>query len=70
MADGFVQVAPDSTGARIETTEITRADGTIVDRQRITVGDDDDIQQQTNRLLHQILIELQQLRLRLLDALH
>jgi hypothetical protein len=70
MADGYIQVAPDSTGKKMETSAITLADGTTVHRERVSLGDDDNIQQTQTRLLHEILLELQQLRLRLLDALH
>lgn len=42
MTDGLVQVQPDSTGAKIDTSEITRDDdvATMVDRQRVVLGDD------------------------------
>lgn len=40
-ADGFVQVAPDSTGKKIDNTEVTRNDGTIVERQRVVLADPD-----------------------------
>lgn len=39
MADAFVQIAPDGTGKKVDTSEITRADGTIVERQRMVIGD-------------------------------
>lgn len=39
MADGIVQVPPDSTGKKIDTAELTRPDGAIVERQRITIPD-------------------------------
>ena len=39
--DGYVQVAPDSTGKKIDNTELTRADGTIVERQRVVLADPD-----------------------------
>jgi len=37
MADGFIQLAPDSTGKKLDSTEITRNDGTVVQRQRLDV---------------------------------
>jgi hypothetical protein len=40
MADGFVQVPADSVGKRIDTTEITRPDSSVVERQRMSIGDD------------------------------
>lgn len=39
MVDGVVQVPPDSTGKKIDTSELTRNDGTLVERQRVTLGD-------------------------------
>lgn len=39
MSDGYIQVPPDSTGKRTETTELTRSDGVVVERQRIAIGD-------------------------------
>jgi hypothetical protein len=65
LADGFVQVAPDSSGKKIDNTEVTRSDtGVVVERQRIEVRDDNDetlstasiVEQlkQTNELLFQI----------------
>lgn len=44
MVDGFVQVAPDSTGKKIDNTEVTRTDaaGTVVERQRVEPRDDED----------------------------
>ena len=38
MADGFVQVAPDSSGKKIDTVELT-ASGQLVERQRVALGD-------------------------------
>jgi hypothetical protein len=69
MADNYVAVPPDSTapGARkIDTTEITRADGAIVERQRIIIGDDDAALQKQIGLLQEILMELQQIKMHLL----
>jgi hypothetical protein len=37
--DGFVQVAPDSLGKKIDNAEVTRADGTVIERQRIVQAD-------------------------------
>ncbi len=39
MADGFVQVPADSVGKKIDTTELTRADGTLVERERVAILD-------------------------------
>ena len=44
--DGIVQVQPDSTGAKIDTSELTREDGTIVDRQRVVIASDENPQLQ------------------------
>ena len=40
MAGGFVQVAPDSTGKIVDTSELTRADTKVVERQRINITSD------------------------------
>lgn len=40
--DQSVKVQPDSTGKAIDTSEITRSDGTLVERQRVVVSDPDD----------------------------
>lgn len=67
--DGFVRVAPDSSGKRIDNTEITRAesaaDGTpiVVERQRVDIRDD---LRETNSLLTDILKELRALQFTLL----
>lgn len=42
MADGYVQVAVDGAGKKVDNSELTRADGTVVERQRIVIGDDVD----------------------------
>jgi hypothetical protein len=39
MADGKVVVPPDSSGKAIDTSELTRSDGTVVERQRVVIGD-------------------------------
>ncbi len=36
--DSYVQVPPDSTGSKIDTSELTRSDGTVVERQRIVIS--------------------------------
>ncbi len=45
--DGVVQVPPDSSGKKIDTSELTRSDGvgTVVERQRIVIGDPTDVNQ-------------------------
>jgi hypothetical protein len=51
MADGHVQVAPDSTGKKIDNAELTReptdigGTGETVYRQRVVLGADDDPRQ-------------------------
>lgn len=44
MADGYVQVATDGPGKKIDSSELTRADGTVVERQRVSLAGDDDPQ--------------------------
>ena len=39
--DGLVQVQPDSTGAKVDTSELTREDGTVIDRQRMVIASDE-----------------------------
>ena len=39
MADGKVVVPPDSSGKAIDTSELTRSDGTVLERQRVSLGD-------------------------------
>jgi hypothetical protein len=39
--DGYVQVAPDSTGKKIDNAELTRDGGVVVERQRIVVASDE-----------------------------
>lgn len=48
MADGYVQVAPDSTGKKIDNAELTRADKTVVERQRVVLGSDENPSQQVS----------------------
>ncbi len=44
MVDGVVQVPPDSSGKKIDTSELTRSDGTtVVERQRVSIGDPIDV---------------------------
>jgi hypothetical protein len=66
MADGFVQVPPDSLGKKIETTEITRVDGVVVERQRFELAE----AAITNVLLEKLIHEIQELKTALLNALH
>lgn len=40
MTDSFVQVAPDSTGKKIDNSQLTQDGGAIVQRQRVSIGDD------------------------------
>jgi hypothetical protein len=43
MADGFVQVATDGAGKKIDNTEVTRSDtAVVVERQRVEARDDSD----------------------------
>jgi hypothetical protein len=53
MSDGVVVVAPDSTGKKIDTVELTRDDGTVVERQRIVLGDSDNSVLAATRVLQQ-----------------
>lgn len=43
MADGYIQVAADGSGKKVDNAEITRADGTVVERQRVVQADNDDV---------------------------
>ena len=38
--DGFVQVAADGAGKKIDNAELTRDDGVVVERQRTVLADD------------------------------
>jgi hypothetical protein len=40
--DTQVQIAPDGTGAKIDNSQITRADTTVVNRQRVNLSDPSD----------------------------
>lgn len=42
MVDGFVQLATDGPGKRVDASELTRADGVLVERQRAVIGDASD----------------------------
>ena len=80
MADGYVQTAPDSTGKKIDNSELTRADGTVVERQRVVIADDTNPASQARvnegyvlvradeitELLNALLIELKHIHLRLM----
>lgn len=70
MTDGYVQVAPDSTGGKIETSDLLRGDNTLVKRQRVTVSDDDNALQLLNKNLELILREIRSMRLDILNAMH
>jgi hypothetical protein len=37
--DAYVQVAADGAGKKVDTSELTRADGTVVERQRVNIAD-------------------------------
>jgi hypothetical protein len=42
MADGIIQVPADDVGKKVDTSELARPDGTVVERQRISIGDSGD----------------------------
>ena len=42
MSDSYIQIVPNSTGAKVDVSEITRADTTTVERQRIVISDPSD----------------------------
>lgn len=42
MADSFVQVAPDSTGKKVDTSQLVDGANTV-ERQRVVLGDDTDV---------------------------
>jgi hypothetical protein len=39
MADGFVGLIPDSSGKKADTAELARPDNSLVERQRMVIGD-------------------------------
>lgn len=39
--DSIIQIAPDSTGKKVDNATLTRDDGTVVYRQRTVIGADD-----------------------------
>src|SRR5437867_2856422 len=43
MPQGYIQVLPDSTGKQVDTSELTRQDNTLVERQRVVLADPDDL---------------------------
>lgn len=42
--DGRVQISPDSTGKNVDTSELTRDDATVVERQRAVIADGGNIE--------------------------
>lgn len=40
-SDGVVQVQPDSTGKKVDVSELTRTDGTVIERQRMVLASDE-----------------------------
>lgn len=42
MPDAYVQVATDGAGKKVDTSELTRADGTVVERQRVVIASPSD----------------------------
>jgi hypothetical protein len=67
MADATITL-PD--GSKVDNTSLTRADATTVYRQRVSLGDEDGIMQQQNRLLQELIFEVRDLKWKLLSALH
>lgn len=41
MSDGYIQVATDGDGKKVDTTGLTREDGTEVQRQRVILSDNE-----------------------------
>jgi hypothetical protein len=77
MNDGYIQVPADDVGKKVDTAELTRPDGTLVERQRVSIGDDGDPRKKASvdyegnvsvsdekntLLLHQILSVLEEIR--------
>jgi hypothetical protein len=67
MADGYIQVPADSVGKKVATTEYTRPDGTVVERQQVLIGDRES---RVEELLEQLILEIQSFKIMLLNALH
>lgn len=44
--DGYVQVATDGSGKKVDNAALTRDDGTVAYRQRVVLGSDDNPRQQ------------------------
>lgn len=65
MADGYVQIQPESTGKKIDVAELTRADATIVERQRVEIPGTVQVDSDS---LDLILVELRVLTLLLTQA--
>lgn len=61
-SDGTVQLPPDSTGKNLDTTEITRLDATVVERQRVEVPDATAYLAELVALMTRALAELSTLR--------
>jgi hypothetical protein len=65
MADGFIQVPADSVGKKVDTEEVTRTDGTLVEQQRVQV-----VNSTVESLLTQLIVEVRELKWALISALH
>lgn len=71
MVDSYIRLPEDSTGKKVDYTQITRDDGTVVERQRIEVYSESDqilstspiVDQlrQTNELLFSISMQMQEM---------
>lgn len=44
MSDGSVQIQPESTGKKVDTSELTRNDGSVVERQRASLADNENVE--------------------------
>lgn len=64
MADGHIQVPADSIGKKVDAEEYTRADGNVVEKQRVQMD-----MSETNDLLSQLILEIRDLKFKLLSAL-